>query len=46
MMSSGSGVHLVGNGGYLQVHSDFNFLLGHNQTRKFRRLNAFVYLNP
>lgn len=42
----GSGVHLVGKGGYLEVHSDFNFLLGSNRTRKHRRLNAFVYLNP
>ena len=36
----GSGVHLVGKGGYLEVHSDFNHLLGSNRTLKHRRLNA------
>ena len=39
----GSGVHLIGRRGRLQVHADFNIL---PQNRSLhRRLNTFIYLN-
>ena len=39
----GGGLHLVGPGGGLGVHADFNFL---EKRRWFRRLNILVYLTP
>ena len=38
----GAGVHLTGNGGYLQLHADFNRDLKHSL---FRRVNTFIFLN-
>lgn len=39
----GGGIHRIGTGGFLKVHTDFNF---HKLTGMFRRLNILVYLNP
>ena len=39
----GGGIHLVPNGGVLQVHSDFNWS---ESLQAHRRVNVFVYLNP
>jgi Rps23 Pro-64 3,4-dihydroxylase Tpa1-like proline 4-hydroxylase len=39
----GGGIHRIGTGGFLKVHTDFNF---HRLTGMFRRLNILVYLNP
>ena len=38
----GAGVHLTGNGGYLQLHADFNRDVKHHL---FRRVNTFIFLN-
>ena len=39
----GGGMHLVGSGGRLDVHVDFNI---QRETQWFRRLNILVFLNP
>ena len=39
----GGGMHLVGSGGRLDVHVDFNI---QRDTQWFRRLNILVFLNP
>jgi hypothetical protein len=39
----GGGIHRIGTGGFLKVHTDFNF---HRLTGMFRRLNILIYLNP
>lgn len=39
----GGGIHRIGTGGFLKVHTDFNF---HRISGLFRRLNILVYLNP
>lgn len=39
----GGGVHLVGHGGHLGVHSDFNW---HADLRAHRRVNLLLYFNP
>jgi hypothetical protein len=39
----GGGVHQIGNGGFLKVHTDFNW---HQKLRLHRRLNILLYLNP
>lgn len=39
----GGGPHGIRTGGYLNVHTDFNF---HPKTSKHRRLNILLYLNP
>ena len=39
----GAGIHKTLNGGYLNIHADFNV---HKQMRLERRLNVLVYLNP
>jgi len=39
----GGGIHRIGTGGFLKVHTDFNF---HRVTGLHRRLNLLVYLNP
>jgi hypothetical protein len=39
----GGGLHEIQNGGYLNIHTDFNH---HPKTQKHRRLNLLVYLNP
>lgn len=39
----GGGIHRIGRGGFLKVHTDFNF---HRQLHLYRRLNILVYLNP
>ncbi|MEO1606440.1 MAG: 2OG-Fe(II) oxygenase [Pseudomonadota bacterium] len=39
----GAGVHKTLNGGYLNIHADFNV---HKQMRLERRLNVLIYLNP
>ncbi|HSY08559.1 MAG TPA: 2OG-Fe(II) oxygenase [Steroidobacteraceae bacterium] len=38
----GGGVHLIENGGYLEVHADFNHLKRYNLER---RINLLLYLN-
>jgi hypothetical protein len=38
----GSGIHVTGSGGNLNVHADFN---RHNDYKLDRRVNTFVYLN-
>jgi len=39
----GGGIHRIGTGGFLKIHTDFNF---HRESGLFRRLNILVYLNP
>ncbi|MDA8586933.1 2OG-Fe(II) oxygenase [Rhodobacteraceae bacterium] len=39
----GAGIHKTQNGGYLNIHADFNV---HKQMRLERRLNMLIYLNP
>lgn len=38
----GGGVHQIGAGGFLKVHTDFNW---HKQLKMHRRLNLLLYLN-
>ncbi|MGH8214771.1 MAG: 2OG-Fe(II) oxygenase [Rhodanobacteraceae bacterium] len=38
----GGGIHAIGRGGYLKVHTDFNW---HRALSMHRRLNLLVYLN-
>jgi Rps23 Pro-64 3,4-dihydroxylase Tpa1-like proline 4-hydroxylase len=40
---SGGGLHEIYEGGFLNLHADFNF---HPHNNKLRRLNMIVYLNP
>jgi Rps23 Pro-64 3,4-dihydroxylase Tpa1-like proline 4-hydroxylase len=41
----GAGIHRIKNGGYLQLHTDFNSY--HNQYGKLdRRINLIIYMNP
>jgi hypothetical protein len=40
---NGGGLHEIYEGGYLNVHTDFNF---HPETGRHRRLNILYYLNP
>jgi len=39
----GGGIHRIGTGGFLKVHTDFNF---HRVSGLHRRLNILIYLNP
>jgi hypothetical protein len=39
---NGGGVHVVGNGGHLDIHADFNH---HGHLNLERRLNILIYLN-
>ncbi|MEM0947206.1 MAG: 2OG-Fe(II) oxygenase [Pseudomonadota bacterium] len=39
----GGGIHKTLNGGYLNIHADFNV---HTHMRVERRLNVLIYLNP
>lgn len=39
----GGGIHQIGTGGYLKIHTDFNY---HSHLRLHRRLNLLLYLNP
>lgn len=39
----GAGIHKTLNGGYLNIHADFNV---HTQMQLERRLNVLIYLNP
>jgi hypothetical protein len=39
----GGGIHQIGNGGFLKVHTDFNW---HRKLNLHRRLNILIYLNP
>jgi hypothetical protein len=39
----GGGIHRIGTGGYLKMHTDFNF---HRISGMYRRLNILLYLNP
>lgn len=39
---AGGGVHVVSNGGHLDIHADFNY---HEKLNLERRLNVLVYLN-
>ena len=38
----GGGVHMVANGGHLDIHADFNH---HGKLNLERRLNVLIYLN-
>jgi len=38
----GGGLHEIGSGGYLELHSDFNW---HGHLHMYRRLNLLLYLN-
>lgn len=40
---NGAGIHKTLNGGYLNIHADFNV---HKQMRLERRINVLIYLNP
>ncbi|HMO70039.1 MAG TPA: 2OG-Fe(II) oxygenase [Paracoccaceae bacterium] len=40
---SGGGIHVVSNGGHLDIHADFNH---HGKLNLERRLNVLIYLNP
>lgn len=40
---AGAGIHKTLNGGYLNIHADFNV---HKKMRVERRLNVLIYLNP
>lgn len=40
---AGGGLHEIHQGGYLNVHTDFNF---HPESKLHRRLNLLYYLNP
>lgn len=40
---NGAGCHCIEPGGYLDVHSDYNY---HPETNLHRRVNALLYLNP
>jgi hypothetical protein len=39
----GGGIHAIGRGGYLKIHTDFNW---HRGLSLHRRLNLLIYLNP
>ena len=39
---SGGGIHVVANGGHLDIHADFNF---HGKMKLERRMNVLIYLN-
>jgi hypothetical protein len=39
----GGGVHQIGVGGMLKIHTDFNW---HRKLKLHRRLNVLIYLNP
>ena len=39
----GGGVHQIGHGGFLKVHTDFNW---HRKLHLHRRINILLYLNP
>lgn len=39
----GGGMHLLGDGGFLRVHADFNV---HEHLKLDRRINVLLYLNP
>ncbi len=39
----GGGIHRIGRGGFLKIHTDFNF---HRVSGLHRRLNILLYLNP
>jgi hypothetical protein len=38
----GGGIHSTGSGGFLKLHSDFNW---HQKMKIYRRLNVLIYLN-
>ncbi len=38
----GGGVHYIENGGFLNIHADFNY---HADLKQYRRLNVLIYLN-
>jgi hypothetical protein len=40
---AGGGIHILGTGGFLKVHADFNF---HQDLKLDRRINVLLYLNP
>lgn len=40
---SGGGIHVVSNGGHLDIHADFNH---HGKLNLERRMNVLIYLNP
>jgi Rps23 Pro-64 3,4-dihydroxylase Tpa1-like proline 4-hydroxylase len=40
---NGGGVHKIGKGGSLAVHLDYNV---HPHTKKYRKINLLLYLNP
>jgi hypothetical protein len=40
---AGGGIHLLGDGGFLKVHADFNV---HPALKLDRRINLLLYLNP
>jgi Rps23 Pro-64 3,4-dihydroxylase Tpa1-like proline 4-hydroxylase len=42
----GSGVHIIKNGGYLGIHTDFNTYNHPNYGKLDRRINILIYLNP
>lgn len=39
----GGGVHSIGTGGFLKLHTDFNW---HEKLQLTRKLNVLIYLNP
>ena len=39
----GGGVHMIGPGGFLKIHADFNW---HQKLKLDRRINFLLYLNP
>lgn len=41
----GAGIHRIKNGGYLQLHTDFNSYINH-YGKLDRRINLLIYMNP
>jgi Rps23 Pro-64 3,4-dihydroxylase Tpa1-like proline 4-hydroxylase len=43
---AGAGVHRTTNGGFLNIHTDFNTYVSENYGKLDRRINLLIYLNP
>jgi len=43
---AGAGIHRITNGGFLNIHTDFNTYVSDNYGKLDRRINLLIYLNP